>query len=162
MLIAFQMDLRLKPEQKPKPENFPTTDPLAFALPLFDAYAGPVRAETLEDLRLNPILKDIDDIPKNVLLICAGIDILLHEQLTFMERIREDAKSRNVDQDRKFESMVFDKGFHGWLERELVYAPHQVRELTNSFIVPSYIVGKEDKKKAFDAAVKLILDSREG
>ena len=87
-------------------------------MPLFDAYAGPVREQTKEDSRLNPILKDIVDLPEHVLLLCAGIDILLHEELTFIERICKDRDEAGNQSQRRFESIVFEKGFHGWLERK--------------------------------------------
>ncbi|KAK5164343.1 uncharacterized protein LTR77_010039 [Saxophila tyrrhenica] len=83
------VDLRLPPWQKPKPPNFPTIDPLSFLMPLFDAYVAPVRKETLEDDRLHPVLKKLDDLPANVLFIVAGVDIVAHEQLIFIERVRE-------------------------------------------------------------------------
>ena len=88
-------------------------------MPLFDAYPSPVREQTMQDARLNPILKSIDDLPENILFIVAAIDIAAHEQLTFIERIKADAESSEGDKHRKFEAMVFEKGFHGWLERKM-------------------------------------------
>ena len=88
-------------------------------MPLFDAYAGPVREQTTDDSTLNPILENIDDIPENVLFVVGGIDILVHEQLTFIERLQRESHSKGQNSERKFEAIVFDKGFHGWLDREL-------------------------------------------
>ena len=109
--------MRLPPWQKLKPDNFPTKNPLSFLMPLFDAYAGPVRDSKKDDSRLNPILKDIESLPENILLIVPAIDILVHEQLTFIERIRRDLEGADGShRHRKFEAILFEKGFHGWLE----------------------------------------------
>jgi hypothetical protein len=64
-------------------------------------------------------LKPLDELPANVFFIVAGIDIVAHEQLTFIERVKRELAERN-DTSRKFEAMVFDKGFHGWLSRKLL------------------------------------------
>ena len=87
-------------------------------MPLFDAYASPVRQQATSDPRLHPILKDTADLPRDILLIVAGIDILAHEQLAFIERLRGEPHADEASAERKFEAIVFDKGFHGWLERE--------------------------------------------
>lgn len=128
--MVSQIDFRAPPWEKPKPLNFPTKDPLRFLMPLFDAYAGPVRERTGTDERLNIIFKDIDEIPRNVLFIVAGIDIVAHEALTFIENVKSELQTRNGGGDRRLEAMVFDKGFHGWLERELLPATEHVS--TNS------------------------------
>ena len=114
----MEIDLRLPPWEKPKPETFPKRDPLAFMLPLYDAYAGPVRRQTTQDSTLNPILKDLTELPENVLLVVPGIDILVHEQLTFIERLQRESSADGPGEQRRFEAIVFEKGFHGWLERE--------------------------------------------
>lgn len=51
-----------------------------------------------------------------MLLIIAGIDILAHEQLIFVDRIRKDIDERDKGGRRRVEAKVYDKGFHGWLE----------------------------------------------
>ncbi|KAK3697123.1 hypothetical protein LTR37_017619 [Vermiconidia calcicola] len=140
--ICAPVDFRIPPWKKPKPENFPKQDPSSFLMPLFDAYAGPVRDRTQDDFRLNPILKDVDELPQHILLIVAGIDILAHEELTFLERIRNERRARGQDERRRFDALVFDEGFHGWLE------------------LPSSLVdNKADQKKAYDAAIELIRDT---
>lgn len=88
-------------------------------MPLFDAYAGPVRDRALEDDRLHPALKTRDDLPTNVLFIVASIDIVAHEQLTFIERVRNELQERG-GHSRRFESVVFDNGFHGWIDCRFV------------------------------------------
>jgi hypothetical protein len=87
-------------------------------MPLFDAYAEPVRAENMENPRFAPILSDIDKLPEEMFLIIAGIDILAHEQLIFVERVKRDIANRSQEGKKKVEGKVYDKGFHGWLECE--------------------------------------------
>ena len=48
----------------------------------------------MENPRLSPIVADIDTLPENMLLIIPAIDILLHEQLTFVERVKKDLLDR--------------------------------------------------------------------
>ncbi|KAF2422434.1 alpha/beta-hydrolase [Tothia fuscella] len=110
------IDLRLPPWQKPKPPSFPKTDPMAALLPLFDSYASSARETNMSNPRLSPILLTIDRLPEDMLLIIAGIDILLHEQLTFIERVKKDYEEAGVSGERTIEGKVFEKGFHGWLE----------------------------------------------
>lgn len=120
--FCVPLDFRIKPEEKPKPPNFPSSDPTAFLLPLFDAYAGPSRAENLANPRLNPIVADKATLPGEVLFVVAGIDILLHEQLTFVQRVEgELEKEGNTGQ--RIEALVVEKGFHGWLECEFPSSP---------------------------------------
>jgi acetyl esterase/lipase len=114
--LTNQIDLRTPSAEKPKPPNFPSKDPLEFLMPLFDAYAQPARAENMDNPRYAPVLSDIDMLPDKMLLIVAGIDILAHEQLTFVERVKKDITDRGQDGKKRIECKVYDKGFHGWLE----------------------------------------------
>lgn len=107
------LDLRLEPGKKPKPVNYPKSDPLQFLLPLFDAYAQPARAKHMDDPRLNPVLARTETLPERVLLVVAAIDILYAEQMAFKERINKEAKRDVV------ETFVAQAGFHGYLEGEL-------------------------------------------
>lgn len=107
------LDLRLEPGKKPKPVNYPKSDPLQFLLPLFDAYAQPARAKHMNDPRLNPVLARTETLPERVLLVVAAIDILYAEQMAFKERINKEAKKDVV------ETFVAQDGFHGYLEGEL-------------------------------------------
>lgn len=88
-------------------------------MPLFDAYAEPARAKNLANPRFAPILSDISKLPNDMLLIIAGIDILAHEQLTFVERVKKDIEEKGED-GRRIEAKMYDKGFHGWLECEYI------------------------------------------
>lgn len=119
LLIACKVDFRIPPWKKPRPPNFPKTDPLFWLEPLFDSYAGgseSLQALRKHDSRLSPILKDASELPRHILFIVGAIDILLHEQLTFIERLKRDVESADANGTRVIESIVFDNGFHGWLE----------------------------------------------
>lgn len=120
-LVGFctPVDYRLKPEEKPRPPNFPKSDPFRFLLPLYDAYAGPDRKANLTNPRLNPIVADKEMLPKDMFFVIAGIDILAHEQLTFVERVKVELEKEG-DQERRIEAKVWDRGFHGWLECKLL------------------------------------------
>ncbi|KAK9437368.1 Alpha/beta hydrolase fold-3 [Metarhizium brunneum] len=126
------LDLRLEPWKKPKPVNYPKSDPLQFLLPLFDAYAQPARAKHMDDPRLNPVLARTETLPERVLLVVAAIDILYAEQMAFKERINKEAKRDMV------ETFVAQDGFHGYLE------------------VPDAVVKKEVKDEAFTRAVEFL------
>jgi len=110
------VDMRFKPWEKPKPPGFPPKDPLAFLLPLFDSYPGPVRAENMSNPRLSPILGDMEDLPENILMVIPGIDILVHEQITFIQRLTEEAAGAPKETRRRFETFYDEKAFHGYLE----------------------------------------------
>jgi len=111
------VNFRQRPEEKPVPRNYPKKDPLSFLMPMFDAYAGPNRARDWENPRLNTCIADTKTLPEDMLFIVAGIDVLMHEQLTFIERTRSEIKAE-ANTDRSAEARVWDKGFHGWLECE--------------------------------------------
>ncbi|PGH01085.1 hypothetical protein AJ80_09068 [Polytolypa hystricis UAMH7299] len=126
------VEFRLSPCEKPKPAGYPTTDPLSHLQPLFDAYVSRSRSHNLNNPLMNPILADIRSLPRNMLFVIAGMNILLHEQQTLMERLTNEAAILNsrmgsgdqsVDGGRdtdkyRIESMVFEGQLHGWLERE--------------------------------------------
>jgi acetyl esterase/lipase len=113
--VCPALDLRLPPSFKPKPPNFPSFDPLSFLLPMYDIYAGTNRAQHLNDARLHPILAAEETLPRHMLVVAAGIDILIHEQLVFVERLKKDIASEG-DTEGKVDLMVVEKGFHGFVE----------------------------------------------
>ncbi|KAH8677858.1 putative lipase/esterase family protein [Xylariales sp. PMI_506] len=136
------IDLRLRPEEKPKSAELLASgmkrDPLQVLLPLYDAYASPVRSQNMDNPRLSPVIASPDHLPENMLLVIAGLDIVVHEQLTFVERIKEEM-SRNPDYaDRKVETLYMEKAFHGFLD------------------VPSPIVPVEMKDRAINSAVEFL------
>ena len=109
------VDLRLRPSDKKKPPGFPTHDPLAFLEPLWDAYAGTQREANRAVQRCHPCLARRNDLPADVLFVCAGIDILLHEQLEFVNKLKREWER----EDGSLEVVVVEKGFHGFVECEL-------------------------------------------
>jgi hypothetical protein len=114
------MDPGPKPEEKPKPENFPKHDPAAVLLPLMDAYGASGRINHSNDPRFRPILARLNTLPNDILLIVPTIDMLVHEQLTFVERLKKDTKQNPTERGkgRRVEAVVIEKGFHGWIERK--------------------------------------------
>lgn len=115
LLFLPVLDLRLHPRDKPKPPNFPTSDPTSFLMPLFDAYAGPTRERDWNDARLNSgEVARREELPRDVLIVAAGVDILLAEQVRFVERVGKEDK----EGEGSVELRVWEKGFHGWLECE--------------------------------------------
>lgn len=115
------IDLRLKPEEKPRPAKFPKRDPFSFLLPLYDAYAGPSRKENMRNPRLHPIIAEKNTLPKDILFIVPEIDILVHEQLTFVERLKREIEEAGEESERKVEARVVEKAFHGWIECECFF-----------------------------------------
>jgi hypothetical protein len=86
---------------------------------LADSYAGRVnRAEHISDAILHPILAPIEKLPRDMCFVIAGVDILLQEQLSFVQRLKSDLEMVQNPQERRLEAKVFEKGFHGWLERK--------------------------------------------
>lgn len=141
-----QVDLLLSPWEKPKPAKYLDNDPLAFVLPLMDAYAGSEREKYRDSPILHPVLADIESLPRNMLFLCAEIDILFHEQRLFVDRLKDEAAALNrkfegpqeASQDHpsnredkvslasefegavrhpyNIEGMFFDGQIHGWIE----------------------------------------------
>ncbi|KAB8205628.1 hypothetical protein BDV34DRAFT_212970 [Aspergillus parasiticus] len=101
VMFYAPVDLRLSPWEKPKPAKYPENDPLAFALPLMDAYAGSEREKYRDSLILHPILADIESLPRNMLFLCAKVDLLLYEQTVFVNRLKDEAAALN----RKIEGL---------------------------------------------------------
>ncbi|KAF7548667.1 hypothetical protein G7Z17_g6895 [Cylindrodendrum hubeiense] len=111
------VDLRLKPEDKPRPANFPKRDPAAVLLPLFDAYASQARANHLNDPRLSPVLAKRETLPERMLLVIPAIDIVVVEQMAFVERVNSEDEQNG--ETPRVEVLYEEEGFHGYLEREL-------------------------------------------
>ncbi|KAL1962125.1 hypothetical protein VTN77DRAFT_592 [Rasamsonia byssochlamydoides] len=136
------VDLRIPPRQKPKPDSFPKVDPLGWCTDLFDAYVASTRPASVTDARLNPILAQLDDLPHDMLFIIPTLDILVEEQLSFVDRLRKDMDARK-DGDRKVEARLFDKCLHGWLE------------------LPSFAIEEKTRTDAFNAMIKFIKEAHE-
>ena len=121
-IVTFyaSIDLWTPPWKKRKVEGMPKRDPMSWMMPLFDAYAQPSRArgEGREDRRLNPVRMEGERLPKRMLMVVAGIDILWDEQMEFYKRVKgefEELEERNWEE-RSIEMMVLEKAFHGSLE----------------------------------------------
>lgn len=114
------IDLRLSPWGKPKPEGMPAKDPLVFLQPLFDSYAASARAENMKNPRFSPIVADVEKLPENILMVIPGIDILAYEQITFIQRLKEEGAKDAKGADRRFEMLYDEKGFHGYLEGDYI------------------------------------------
>lgn len=62
----------------------------------------------------------IEELPASILLIIAGIDVLVHEELSFVKRVKEELKAAGLEEGRTVMNVVFEKAFHGWFECKLV------------------------------------------
>ncbi|PGH08079.1 hypothetical protein AJ79_06079 [Helicocarpus griseus UAMH5409] len=148
LLIDNPVDLRIPPWEKPKPPGFPSHDPLSFLAPLFDAYAESARSRRHEDPLLNPTLADARTLPRKMLFLIAGADILHHEVTSFVERLQKESvvlNSQNTGAadstgSYKIESMVFDGQLHGWLD------------------LPSFIIDESLRTRARNAAYGFMRD----
>ena len=139
------IDCRIPPKDKPRSADFPKYDPLSFMLPLYDSYAVTTRPASLTDSRCNPILASAHKLPEKVLMVIPTIDILVHEQLTFVERVKGDIeKTGEEGKDREIEAMVMKGCFHGWLE------------------LPSGVIREETRKQVFERAVEVIKEVHRG
>lgn len=95
------INLRLKPSEKQRPASFPKNDPLAMMLPLYDAYASPVRAANMNNPRMNPTLAAKETLPPRILLVVPGADILVAEQMAFAERVNREGGNVDVFYEEK-------------------------------------------------------------
>lgn len=136
------VDLRIHPRQKPRSGGLPSRDPMAFMLDLYDAYAGPARRTKVDNPRMSPILAKVDELPLRMLFVVAGVDIVVAEQMSMVNRLQEDMdREPERLQSRSVEMLYLEKAFHGWLE------------------VPASVVPAEWTEKAFSAGLKLIRDA---
>ena len=98
-------NMRIPRASKPAPKGM-KFDPFLWLGPLFDTYE-PLRGNWLwTDDRIAPgAVQDLDRLPPKVMLVAAGIDVLLNEQLKLAERLGDRA-----------ELVVYKDRYHGWLE----------------------------------------------
>ncbi len=132
---------------------------MAFMQPLYDSYAVTTRPASLTDPRCNPIIADVRKLPERILMVIPPIDILVHEQLTFVERVKDDIERLGKEgKGREVEAMVVDGAFHGWLELP-------------DWIIKK-VIGRETRMEVFERCVEvvkevherhgLVLDAQEG
>ncbi|KAF2455310.1 hypothetical protein BDY21DRAFT_350399 [Lineolata rhizophorae] len=136
-----KIDLRVSAPQKRKPPNFPSTDPFPFLHALVDSYAFPAKPASDTDPRCNPILADLDMLPENILMNIAAVDILLYEQLEFIEKLKRQLEADpERNRGRKVEAKVYDGQLHGWLE------------------LPSIAIDESTRQECWDLDVAFIKD----
>ena len=128
---------------------------MALFLPLFDAYAANARTEDRDDARLSPFLMNAKQIPKDVLLVVSGRDILVHEQVEFVKKVLEEIKDMGQEgNDRRIEEMYLDNAFHGFLERKHLSYPATTQSLDWG-VVPNFILEKE-RRRVFNRAASFL------
>lgn len=110
------VDMRPAPWEKPKIEGI-DKDPMAFMQPLFDSYAGPVKATMGDSPRMNPTLAKLETLPPKMLFVVPRMDILPKEILEFVQRIKEESEAKGETW-RKISSFWMEDMFHGFLEGE--------------------------------------------
>lgn len=115
------IDLRLSPDQKPKPEGFPKKDPLAVMIPMFDAYATEARRTNMENPRLSPAITDRKMLPPRILLVIADMDILLAEELEFARRVNEEDERDGWEGEPRVAMHRAPGMMHGFNQRKLFY-----------------------------------------
>jgi hypothetical protein len=114
------MDPDSKPEEKSQPEAFPTRNPTAVLLPLMDTYSAFGRVNSSKAPRLRAILAQLNTLLNNILLIVPSINIRVHEQLIFVERLKKDIEKNLIEREKekRVEGVAIENGFHGWIERK--------------------------------------------
>lgn len=70
----------------------------------------------MENPRLNPILAPVDTLPLKLLIVIGTIDILLNENRTFVQRVKQEIESRGLENERTIQFLEFEGQIHGWLE----------------------------------------------
>lgn len=93
-------------------------------MPLFNSYAALAPPGHKDDPRLHPALAKLETLPRDLLLVIPQIDILLHEQLAFVQRLKaeiEDAEHAGAERaeavkGRRVESVLYKNMFHAGME----------------------------------------------
>ncbi|KAL5363562.1 Alpha/Beta hydrolase protein [Aspergillus floccosus] len=163
------IDLRLPPWEKPKPAGFPTWDPLSFLQPLFDAYAGPKRAQEMKNPLLSPIVADIESLPPDMLFIIPTVDILLAEQTAFVKRLQEDAEKlnrlgRNQGEDDRMSSPQKGSSLESQQTEQQIHEERRYTVQSKLFEgqihgwleLPSAAIDEQTRREAFDSAVQFL------
>ena len=118
--------------------------------PLYDSYAVTTRPDNVTDPRCNPIIADVEMLPEKVLMVVPPVDILVHEQLTFAERVKADIeklRKQGKGLGRSIETIVQEGCFHGWLE------------------LPEWIIrrviGRETRREVFERCAEVVREVHE-
>ncbi|KAF6835346.1 lipase esterase family [Colletotrichum plurivorum] len=96
-------------------QRVPASGPYVILLPLYGSYAAPAKAENWEDPRMSPCLAREESLQERMLLVVAAIDITVHEQLTFVERVKRERDEQGKD-GGSVEAPHVEDAFHGCLE----------------------------------------------
>lgn len=149
------VDLRPRPEDKPRPAAFPKRDPMSFMQLLYDSYAAPSREKDLDNPRLSPCLAREETLPERMLLVVAAVDILVQEQLTFVERVRREREDKGKP-GGSVEAVYVEEAFHGWLEGELAISTPCHKRLADNDTVPNAVIPVEKKMQMWEKGLELI------
>ena len=113
--------------------------------PLYDSYAVTTRPASNADPRCNPIIADVEKLPDRVLMVIPPVDILVHEQVTFVERVTGDIATLRTEgkgEGRELEVVMPEGAFHAWLE------------------LPEWIIrrviGRETRREVFERCAKVV------
>jgi hypothetical protein len=108
---------------------------------------------------MSPAIASIETLPEHMLLVVPGTDILVHEQLKFVERVKDEiARDPAIAHaGRRVEALFVERGFHGYLGCESHTTVVSGQWLTR-YAVPNLVVSQEQKDQAFNAGVDFIRD----
>lgn len=99
------LDRRTPRADKRWPEGM-KFDPFIWLGPLFDTYNPPKGSELWKDDRIAPgEVADLGRLPKKVMLVVAGIDVLCAEQIRLARKLGDRAQLE-----------IYEARYHGWLE----------------------------------------------
>jgi hypothetical protein len=96
----------------------PKSNPTNILLPLMDAYGASGRVNNFNDPRFSPSVAKVETLPLDIIMLIPSIDILVAEQLTFAERVKDEIAKDPKYQGRKMEALFLEGGFHGFFERK--------------------------------------------
>ncbi|KAF2147546.1 uncharacterized protein K452DRAFT_293942 [Aplosporella prunicola CBS 121167] len=101
--------------------------------PLMRAYAAPGDGAAA----LRPGLARAEALPRELMVVVAGGDVLAAEQVAFVERVRGEGKA-NAEEGRRVEVLVGEERAHGWLE------------------VPGFLLGREGRRERDEVFAKAV------
>jgi hypothetical protein len=83
-----------------------------------DTYGASGRVNYSNDPRFRPILAQLNTLLNDILLIAPNINILVHEQLTFVERLKKDIEKNPIEREKgKRVEEVSIENWIPWLDR---------------------------------------------
>ncbi|KPI38001.1 uncharacterized protein AB675_3209 [Cyphellophora attinorum] len=121
------IDLRIPPWQKKIlcREKYPKRDPFSFLQQLYNCYAD-LSGGRSGEARCSPMVMEAKDLPRDVLMVLAEIDVVVDESRRFVQRVSTELEDEGeslvsdsralVKGERRLEVMEVEGAFHGWLE----------------------------------------------